>query len=496
MGKHGIGIAVGFLLIATLGTRVDAGVANVWNFNGDLTTTYGPGGLYYMDEDHSSNAAGIPLGNSDYRTTDPLVGRAVTTRGLTTFGTANIGGADFGYMTFPKALDNWTGYYVAHTCGRNDPVHNRLSQYTMMYDLRVPQSSFTADNWMALFQGVHTPTNNTDVGDFFVGLTGAYEGAIGVGTVGPVGYSATGVIQPDAWHRVAWVYDESRTASPNNRTVSLYVDGALVHQSPAEFLQDSRFRPYHTGSSGGSEIINPMQGFFLATSGSPGENSSADLASFMFLNRSMGASEIARMGGVSANGLLDAFPNADVAVSTLAPTHYFRLNEMEANTGSATVLNVGSARTNGTHAGDFTSGNSVVGANGVWLPGFEKGNVGIHHNDKGVVNLGAGSNFAASTMTVSLWFKVPNPTFDGTYSDRLFHNNDSTNPFQITIHAGGGGITGNGLVITTGGSATNDLWLPESVANLHDGRWHHLVAVRNGSGVTDAKLYVAKSQTL
>lgn len=481
MLKHIVGIVVGVLWVATFGARLDAGVANVWNFSGDLATTYGPGGMYYMDEDDAAHdPPGIPTGNSDYRTGSPPVGH-VDTRTLTSFGTASIGGADFGYMTFPKATDRWTGYYVGHTYGATPA--GGLSQYTMMFDLRVPQSSFTNDNWMALFE---TNSTNSTSGDLFVGLSGSYQGAIGVGTAGPIGYSTAGVIQPDTWHRVAWVYDQSKTVNPDNRTASIYVDGVLVHQSPAEFMTESRFRPHHTGATGSSTIINPMQGFFLATSGNSGENSSADLASFLFVDRPMTQLEVQSLGAPSANGLLDAVSPAPGvnAVHALSPTHFYRLNETTADTTTPSVIDSGGVPITALHTGDFTEGNAVVGANGVWLPGFEKGNVGIFHNDKGVVNLGSGSAFGAETMTVSLWFKVANPTFDGTFADRLFQNNNDANAFQIAIWED------HGLAIATGPSSADDLWLPESVVNLRDGRWHHVVAVRNGRNVNEARLYV------
>lgn len=172
------------------------------------------------------------------------------------------------------------------------------------------------------------------------------------------------------------------------------------------------------------------------------------------------------------------------AVGALSPDHYYRFNETTANTSSPTVADLGASPVLGQHAGAFGSGNAEVGANGVWMPGFEKRNGAIFHNDAGAVNVGTSSNIAASTLTVSLWFKVKNPTYTSGYADRIFANNDGSNPFQIAIWED------NGLVIASGGSYSDDLMLPESTLNLQDGGWHHVVAIRDGSDINNAKLYV------
>jgi len=177
-----------------------AGVAGVCNFDGNLSTTYGPGGMYYMDEDDAAHdPPGIPTGDSNYRTGTPPGGHTAT-RTQTSFGSDALGG----YMTFPKATDTWTGYYVDHSYARsNPPTTGGLNRYTMMMDLRVPSSSFTSDSYMSLWQ---TNASNSNPGDLFVRLNTSNSGAIGISTIG---YSAAGVIQPDTWHRAAWVYDET-----------------------------------------------------------------------------------------------------------------------------------------------------------------------------------------------------------------------------------------------------------------------------------------------
>jgi hypothetical protein len=479
MNRCNVSLLFSLLLTAVLCGSALAGVATVWNFDGSLDKAYGPGGMYYLDEDDAAhNPPGIPVGNSAYRTGSPAGGH-VSTRSLTTFGATTLGGQPAGYMTFPKATDAWTGYYVDHSYG-STPAGG-LSQYTMLFDIRVPQSSFTSGGYLSLLQ---TAADNSGAGDLFIDLTPAGAGKIGVSTIG---YSATKPIQPDTWHRVAWVYDQGKTASPNTRAGSIYVDGVLVHQTDAAFAQDSRFRPYYKGVAGPTTMINPMEGFLLATSVNPSENSSAQLSSFLFVDRPMTQLEVQALGAPSANGLLDAVSQAPgvSAVQALSPAHYYRLNEATADTVTPNVVDSGGVpKTGAQHVGNFTSGGAQAGANGVWLPGFEQGNKGVFHNDAGAVKLGNTSSFSSSTMTVSLWFKAKAPTEPGGITDRIFQNNSSTDPLTIGLWGG------KGLAIATGGDYSSDLMLPESTLNLHDGRWHHVVAVRNGASVSAAKLYV------
>ncbi len=467
----------GLIVSLTLATgNALAGIASVWDFDGDLSTTYGPGGMYYMDEDDAAHdPPGIPSGDSNYRTGTPPGGHAAT-RTQTSFGSDALGG----YMTFPKATDTWTGYYVDHSYARgNPPTTGGLNRYTMMMDLRVPSSSFTSDNFMSLWQ---TSSDNASPGDLFVRLNTSSSGAIGISTIG---YSAAGEIQPDTWHRVAYVYDEDGTSNPDGRVARVYVDGTMVHQSSSSFAGDGRFRTYHTALPGATTMVNPMQGFHLATSNNFGENSSGDFGSFMFVDRPMTPLEIQQSGSPTANGLLDAtshdVPHAR-AVNSLSPTHYYRLNEPSDDTSNATVVDIGMSPVTGQHEGNFPA--AVAGSNGVWMPGFETGNLALSHNDAGAVNLGSGSNFAADQMSLSIWFKVKQPTYGGggSYADRIFLNNNSSD--QLGLYAWTDGTTGDdiGLVVSNGTDNAHSARLPSSVVNLHDGGWHHAVVVRHGDG--------------
>ncbi|MBN1853589.1 MAG: hypothetical protein JW829_12730 [Pirellulales bacterium] len=111
------------------------------------------------------------------------------------------------------------------------------------------------------------------------------------------------------------------------------------------------------------------------------------------------------------------------AVNALNPAHYYRLNETVADTITPTVADTGSAPLFGIHEGNWSGGsNAQVHVPGPNLPGFDASNGAILLHDAGAINLGDGSTFASSMMSVALWFNNADPTWDGTYGDRMFQN--------------------------------------------------------------------------
>jgi len=188
-------------------------------------------------------------------------------------------------------------------------------------------------------------------------------------------------------------------------------------------------------------------------------------------------------------------PPAVDAVLAKAPDHYYRLGEGDAYTAKPTVADFGTTPVTGQHAGTFGSGNAETGVNGVWLPGFAKGNSALLHNDAAAVDLGPGNDMGADQMTVSMWFKAKDPTYDvgGSYADRLFQNNSSSHPFQVCAFTDSAGAD-VGLTIANGSDSSHDALLPSGVVDLHDGQWHHVVAVRNSGasvgGLADVSVIV------
>ncbi len=188
-----------------------------------------------------------------------------------------------------------------------------------------------------------------------------------------------------------------------------------------------------------------------------------------------------------AGGLAIAFgvtANADYtdAVLNLNPTHYYPLNETE----FGVVIDLGSGGINGTHEGN-SAGIFIAGPD---LPGFAPDNVALNNANQRAVNLGVGTNFAADTMSVAFWLKHSGGVVEG---DRLFTNNvhrsgaSTADSFQINLAVG----VWN-LVIATGND--NDpnmqLGLPDTVFNIKDNQWHHVVVVRNGDNVNNALVVI------
>ena len=167
------------------------------------------------------------------------------------------------------------------------------------------------------------------------------------------------------------------------------------------------------------------------------------------------------------------------AVLNLQPDHYYKLDE----TTPGVVTDFGTHPINGMHEGTPT-----VGADGVPLPGFDPANKALFCNELGGVNLGPGTNFAADTMTVAMWFQAPGGVQIG---DRLFTNNvvrlqgGTQDSFQIVLC---NGATAWSVAIATGNEdppITNmQRGVPVDNAiqhiNVQDNNWHFITAVRNG----------------
>lgn len=185
-----------------------------------------------------------------------------------------------------------------------------------------------------------------------------------------------------------------------------------------------------------------------------------------------------------------ALADYEAAVLALNPSYYYRLNE---TTEGVVVDSVGGL--NGTHQGIIFPGFGEVGAAGPPAPGLEPTNVAFGANNTASIGLGAGTNFAASTMTVAGWF-----TENGSEGGDRFWTNNQTDPntsFQIFFGGGSGDIAANiGIGLNpavngfpaTGlpsGSGVGNFHIPETIVPVKDGQWHHIVASRNGNNIED-----------
>jgi hypothetical protein len=176
------------------------------------------------------------------------------------------------------------------------------------------------------------------------------------------------------------------------------------------------------------------------------------------------------------------------AVMALSPSHYYRLNETVEGMAEDSAGNI-----DGTHQGIIFEGFGEVGAAGPPVPGLEPTNVAFGANNTASIGLGDGTNFAASTMTISAWF-TENGSEGG---DRLWTNNqtDPNNSFQIFFGGGFGDVAAsigiglnpavNGFPASglPSGSGVGNFHIPDSTVPVKDGQWHHIVASRNGNNI-------------
>lgn len=185
-----------------------------------------------------------------------------------------------------------------------------------------------------------------------------------------------------------------------------------------------------------------------------------------------------------------AFADYRSAVEALTPTHYWRLDESGGGAGTIAVNSTGGV--NGTYAGFFDPGEGEIGVEGPPV-NISAGNLAFNANDFASVDIGPGAAMAASTMTISAWFKE-NGSQGG---DRLWTNNqtDPNTSFQIFFGGGSGNVAANigfGLNPAVNGfpaeglpsgSGVGNFHIAESVVAVKDNQWHHIVASRNGNNI-------------
>jgi hypothetical protein len=271
-------IATGLLLMAAVvAATAETGWADstVWNFEGDLAAASGPGELFFFD-DPAINGT-----NPDFRNG----GGMGATSTVTTFTDTNsdpsvsgIGGVNTRVMSMPD-YGPFQGLYLRH----NSPVTGFLADRTMMFDLYIPQSSFDSYAFFAFYNSNATNANDTDAWVRFPG--GSLENG-GGGADAPAG-----TIQPDTWHRIAFVNDSTK---PHN---ALWVDGvevAAVANSYDEF--------YTADSPGPGDISDPMEGVLIFADESF-DTSPAYVSSFLFADQPLTDVQLQAMGGPDAAGI-------------------------------------------------------------------------------------------------------------------------------------------------------------------------------------------------
>lgn len=252
-------------------TKLTSAVVYEWNFAaGDLSPALGNGILTYADGTVTSN--------------------------LTTFGVTDgvsvphIGGRPASYLHAPAFTGAGNGYQVTFTASGPNGGGTFINQYTMIFDFLLPGTV----GWLPFFNT--NPANANDA-DFYVNATGALG-------IGAIGYSASGLVSANTWHRVAFVADLAAA------TVAYYLDGQPVFSGSAS--PDGRHSLYSNLDAGPDLLL------FNEGDGSGVYTHEFYLSSFCFTDRTMSAAEILALGGPRARGILVPPPARQLSIGLQA----------------------------------------------------------------------------------------------------------------------------------------------------------------------------------
>lgn len=246
------------LLSAVLGLTdaAHAAVTGQWDFNsGNLNATIGAP-LAYFNGDSSG----------------------------TTFGTATIGGGTANVMGFP-ACTPAQGYEMTHGIAANGGGLY-VNQYTLIMDIMFPTAS------SGVYRGLwQTSTANGNDSDLFVGPSN------GIGISG----TYDGTIQPDQWHRVAFVFDMTLSSG----RLKKYIDGLLVGSQNLDGL-DGRWS------------LDPTA--FLFTD-EDNETAAGFVNSVQIHDVALTDTDMFALGGPTAAGIPTTIPPLPNLVVTVSPTN-------------------------------------------------------------------------------------------------------------------------------------------------------------------------------
>jgi hypothetical protein len=251
-----------------------------WQFEGNLQSvkqsglapTSGPGRIRYLDDAAFGPILGGVGAENEYPATPTPHGitDAQSDFGTTaSFGLPTIGGVvDSVYRTSPcRNLSDPASSAKSRGIGltlwpntRDYWPDDRIGQWTMVWDLLIPQASWEAARiantpCVAL---VEDSQNNNSVADAIIRITGAAPGAASVGhSVEQVGNATvlTPAIQPDQWFRLALVVDHYGA-----RQGRVYVNGTLAGTTGSDWVYnavksaDPRWGDISSGNPNGTSI--------------------------------------------------------------------------------------------------------------------------------------------------------------------------------------------------------------------------------------------------
>ncbi len=320
-----------------------APVQTEWHFAGNLdpVADSGPAKMRYLDDP----AFGPPLRGSVPDPTLPTgVTQAQSSFGTTSsFGIAPIGGqVATVYKTSPtRNLSDPTNPDKCRPIGlaiwpntRDFFPDDKIGQWTIIYDILIPSSSWSALYPVALLQDTDS---NSDDADMFIQHDQSLGAGIGYG-VPPAQYVRSTLIVPDAWLRIALSSDGYSTGQGR-----LFVNGTFIGTTGGDWLynstnhNDPRFGdqtavPPATWSAWGQfpspwalsqgSTGTPMQSTFSIFSDDTGDGESVYIKNLYFTDHQLTDAQIAALGGASAAGIVFTGPTpcyANCDGSTTAP---------------------------------------------------------------------------------------------------------------------------------------------------------------------------------
>jgi hypothetical protein len=238
-------------------TRNTNSLVYEWKFAGsNLAPALGNGVMTYADGATTSN-------QTQFGVTDGIL-------------VPHIRGQTAHYLHAPAFTSAANGYLVAFTGSARNGGGDYINQYTAVFDFLLPGTI----NWFPFFNT--NPTNSNDA-DFYV----APDGSIGIGAIG---YSASGLVAPNTWYRIAFVADLA------NATVQYYLNGNLVCTGSAEI--DGRHSIYSDQMPGADlRLLNEGDTSGVYTH-------EVYLSDFFFTDRAMTDAEVKALGGPKARGVM------------------------------------------------------------------------------------------------------------------------------------------------------------------------------------------------
>ncbi len=229
------------------------------DFAGDLTATFGPGVAEFGGDGASYAQFGTTSG----------------------FGINDLAGEVGNVMRIDPPFELHS-IMMHHGAGANGGGAY-VNEYTMIFDLYVPQEAFDSFDWLGLY---NTNAPNANDSDTFVRLS---DGGVGISGV------YDGQILPDTWHRLALVW-ELDTGS-GYLDFHKYLDGVHIGTQNDLGSVDGRFSIYGRDDSSGDD-------YFWLLADDSGDECPAYISSFYFTDQPLQAGEIAALGSADADGIM------------------------------------------------------------------------------------------------------------------------------------------------------------------------------------------------